>query len=507
MSAAIVEAKDDATFAYYKGYIKDFDGKKVLLCYENNWKAEEFVDPRSVRQSFVADAHTFFPNVGDAVEALAKSHESEPFSWWNARVKTVKGDFYVISYADWGDAHNEVVEKAVLRPVNPNPHLEPADLVKESLSLPAELIDSEEDKKDVLAQRQKQQSYAELQQTSGVLSLIEDPSAKAVVLIGTKKAVATAKILVNMHIKHQQQLKMLQKKQAKTMQTLEEKKKTIAQNVVHEYAINPALLGLVIGKQGKNIKAAESVPGVLSIKVHSDTKTITIVAKDTESYENAKKLLDFVESKFPLRKSDIARFVGQKYVHLRDIEKASGVIRIRVPDSEPRPAGDRANGDKPRRPRRPDFNAEDTTIEFEIVGTRESVNNAMLLLQRRQKFLEEASQLEAGVEETAKKLRELEIQYGIPAGPRRKKEDAEQTNGDDTEKKTVEKKQRPKRERKPKAEANGEQNGDAAAAEKPAEANAAAAEDADKPKEKRARAPRNRGQQQEAKAAEETATA
>lgn len=80
------------------------------------------------------------------MQAKAKSQDTEPFSWWSSRVKSIRGEvcvifvmvcclstcvtvsivsfgapsqFYLISYTDWGDTYNEIVEKDVLRPMNP----------------------------------------------------------------------------------------------------------------------------------------------------------------------------------------------------------------------------------------------------------------------------------------------------------------------------------------------------------------------------------------------------
>lgn len=85
---------------------------------------------------------------------MAKSHEDEPFSWWRAKVKTIKADFYLINYADWDDTYNEIVEKEFLRPPNPNPPLDAKDLTKKELAMPKELWDlNEEEKRDPILQK------------------------------------------------------------------------------------------------------------------------------------------------------------------------------------------------------------------------------------------------------------------------------------------------------------------------------------------------------------------
>ena len=58
------------------------------------------------------DPKTFTPVAGDVVEAQARSSDDEPFSWWRATIRTVRGEFYMISYQSWEDEFNEVSGEA-----------------------------------------------------------------------------------------------------------------------------------------------------------------------------------------------------------------------------------------------------------------------------------------------------------------------------------------------------------------------------------------------------------
>ena len=92
---------------------------QVLVGYPNAWKADEWVLLENVRNAAPEfDPASFNPVAGDVVEAQAKSSDDEPYSWWKATVKTVRGEFYMISYSSWEDEFNEILERDMLRPFN-----------------------------------------------------------------------------------------------------------------------------------------------------------------------------------------------------------------------------------------------------------------------------------------------------------------------------------------------------------------------------------------------------
>ncbi len=92
--------------------MKDYNNAdQVLVAYPNKWKDDEWVLLDNVRNAAPEfDAKAFAPVAGDVVEAQAKSSDDEPYSWWKATVKTVRGEFYMISYSSWEDEFNEILE-------------------------------------------------------------------------------------------------------------------------------------------------------------------------------------------------------------------------------------------------------------------------------------------------------------------------------------------------------------------------------------------------------------
>lgn len=71
----------------------------LLVGYENDWKKSEWKPLASVRlagKPFVM--RDFHPQANQSVEVAAKASEQEPYSFWRSTVRTVRGEFYLISY-------------------------------------------------------------------------------------------------------------------------------------------------------------------------------------------------------------------------------------------------------------------------------------------------------------------------------------------------------------------------------------------------------------------------
>ena len=51
-------------------------------------------------------------------KVLSRSSESEPFGWWHARIKMMKGDFVVVDYIGYDTTYSEIVSLDRVRPLN-----------------------------------------------------------------------------------------------------------------------------------------------------------------------------------------------------------------------------------------------------------------------------------------------------------------------------------------------------------------------------------------------------
>ena len=46
---------------------------------------------------------------GDNVEVLSRGSDQEPYGWWQAQVKVLKGPFAVVDYMGWESTYTDIV--------------------------------------------------------------------------------------------------------------------------------------------------------------------------------------------------------------------------------------------------------------------------------------------------------------------------------------------------------------------------------------------------------------
>ena len=52
------------------------------------------------------------------MQVLSRANEGEPFGWWHARIKMIKGDFVVADYLGWETTYSEIVPSDRVRALN-----------------------------------------------------------------------------------------------------------------------------------------------------------------------------------------------------------------------------------------------------------------------------------------------------------------------------------------------------------------------------------------------------
>jgi len=319
-----MEVYDQAQRCYMPGYLKDIENNKVLIQFQ-------MADGSNAGQPkwFAWDVVREVPNTpanftlkeGQAVEVSYNDEGSkEPAAWWEAKILSKKGPYCKVHFM-CGSFPDEAVDEELIRPASTS-GTKPM-YSKATVALPDEHVHAwflQNDATVVAAVKEKAQ----------LLAVTVEKGRPQIKLIGSSKSITMGKMLIDLHMKHHGDMARLHSER-EVLATKLETKRALRQNGVRvEFPVDRELIGLVVGKGGKNISEAKKATGVEAIEVDQAGPKVVIYGATQEAVDAARERLEFVTESVPVKSKQIGWLIGKGGSNVRELQESTKVTRVNL---------------------------------------------------------------------------------------------------------------------------------------------------------------------------------
>lgn len=383
--------KDEHTRMWYSAQVLDTKpGEKLLVGFDGKiWPNQEFPysKVRKPMRQTQADLDKFNPRVGEEVDLRVNATEHQPAAWGAAVVKNIKHGFYFVTRSTNGGGHDAqseaIVEKSMLRPTLAGGCL---DADGGGVSMKMDSFKIAPGLRDWVTTDDAAGCLARIEADSGLMFI--KVGRNELKLFGDDKSAQRAKMLLDVHQKHQIQIQTFQEMREKRLSALEKRRNRIeGTGYKHsiEIQIDPSFVKRVIGAKGEAIRA---VMAQYEVNIHipdedesSPTRTVRIFGNSLENIEKARGEVEFVEEVYPeaIDPSMINWIRGRGDKTLKLFKELTGIVYARVDkDSQ----------------------------QMVICGTRNAVENAIAMFETHMMYFPVFSQMDEEMDQLVAQLEE-----------------------------------------------------------------------------------------------------